>query len=144
MVDTALLVFQHFHVYRRGGWTQSSPLWAIPPVRLGLSRRNSRKFRKTPETLSERFLEFPSRVRLGSPKPYNLRHLTLPEHFQNSLPPPIRLETPLFFKNGSGEGLAELVMEFPAVLRVFLTLNFEWDQILRFVCSVLACLRMGD
>ena len=50
-----------------------------------------KKFRKksgeTLETLSERFLEFPSRVRLGSPKPYNSRHLRLPEHFQNSLPP---------------------------------------------------------
>ena len=47
-------------------------------------RKNSGK---TPETLSERFLEFPSRVRLGCPKPYNSRHLRPPEHFQNSLPP---------------------------------------------------------
>ena len=42
-------------------------------------------FLKTPETLSERFLEFPSRVRLGSPKPYNSTYLRLPKHFQNSL-----------------------------------------------------------
>ena len=42
---------------------------------------------QTPETLSERFLKFPSRVRLGCPKPYNSRHLRLPERFQNSLPP---------------------------------------------------------
>ena len=41
---------------------------------------------KTPETLSERFLEFSSRVRLESPKPCNSRHLRIPEHFQNSLP----------------------------------------------------------
>ena len=54
----------------------------MPPVRLGLSGRNS----KTAETLWERFLEFPSRVRLGSPKPYNSRHLKLPEHFKNPLP----------------------------------------------------------
>ena len=60
-------------------------LWATPPVRLGLSGRNSGK---TPEALSERFLEFPSRVRLGSPKPYNSRHLKPPEHLQNSLPSP--------------------------------------------------------
>ena len=40
----------------------------------------------TPETLSERFLEFPSKVRLGSPKPYDSRQLEPPEHFQNSLP----------------------------------------------------------
>ena len=55
------------------------------PSTAGTFRKN---FRKTPETLSERFLEFPSRVRLGSPKPYNSRHLRLPEHFQNFLPPP--------------------------------------------------------
>ena len=52
-------------------------------------RRNSGK---TPETHSELFLEFPSRVRLGSPRPYNSRHLKAPEHFQNS-PPPVRLGT---------------------------------------------------
>ena len=69
--------------------------------------------------LSERFLEFPSRVRLGSPKPYNSGHLKAPEHFQNSLPP-VRLGTLLFFRSGSGEGLSESVMEFPAVLGVFL------------------------
>ena len=66
----------------------SAPLsrseWAIPPVRLGLSGRNSGK---TPETLSERFLEFPSRVRLGCPKPYNSRHLRLPERFPEFSPP---------------------------------------------------------
>ena len=81
--------------------------------------------RKTPETLSERFLEFPSRVRLGAPKPYISRHLSLPEHFQNSLP----LSTagdPSFFRRSSGEGLSELIMEFPAVLRAFLILvTFE-------------------
>ena len=64
-------------------------------------------------------MEFPWRVRLGCPKPYNSRHLRLPEHFQNSLPP-IRMGTPLFFRSGSREGLSELVMEFLAVLRVFL------------------------
>ena len=45
-----------------------------------------KKSRTTPETLSEPFLEFPSRVRLGSPKPYTSRHLKPPEHFQNCLP----------------------------------------------------------
>ena len=69
-----------------------------------------RKFRKnsgkTPETLSERFLEFPSRVRLGCPKPYNSRHLRLPERFQNSLPPSTA-QGASFFRIGSGEGLSE-------------------------------------
>ena len=60
------------------------------PSTAGIFRRNSGK---TLETLSEFFLEFPSRVRLGSPKPYHSRHLKAPEHFQNSLPPPVRLGT---------------------------------------------------
>ena len=79
-------------------------------------RRNSGK---TPETLSERFLEFPSRVRLGCPKPFHSRHLRLPERFQNSLPPSTAGGAS-FFRIGSGEGLSELVMEFLAVLGVFL------------------------
>ena len=56
-------------------------------------------------------------VRLGSPKPYNSRHLRLPEHFQKSLP----LSTvgdASFLGSGPGEGLSELLMKFPAVLRV--------------------------
>ena len=64
---------------------------------------------KNAETLSERFLEFPSRVRLGSPKPY----------FQNSLPPSTAGDAS-FFRSGSGEGLPEPVMEFSAVLGVSL------------------------
>ena len=74
------------------------------------SRKNSGK---TLETLSELFLEFPSRVRLGSSKPYNSRHLKAPERFQNSLPPSTAGDAS-FFRSGSGEGLSEPVMEFPA------------------------------
>ena len=89
------------------------------PSTAGTFRKKLRKNSgKTPETLSERFLEFPSRVRLGSPKPYNSRHLRLPEHFQNSLPPSTAGDAS-FFRSGSGEGLSEPVMEFPAVLGVF-------------------------
>ena len=75
-----------------------------------------------PGKLSERFLEFPSRVRLGSPKPHVSRHLRLPGPFQNSLPLSTAGDAS-FFRSGSGEGLSELVMEFPAVLRAFLSLN---------------------
>ena len=108
-----LLQGTHTHTYS----------WAIPPVRLGLSGRNSGKIpEKTPETLSERFLEFPSRVRLGCPKPYNSRHLRLPERFQNSLPPSTAGDAS-FLRIGSGEGLSELVMEFPAVLGAFLNIS---------------------
>ena len=77
-----------------------------------------------PETLSELFLEFPSRVRLGSPKAYNSRHLEAPEHFQNYLPPSTAGDASLF-RSGSGEGLSEPVMEFPAVLRAFLTFGLR-------------------
>ena len=95
-------------------------------------RRNSGK---TPETLSELFLEFTSRVRLGCPKPYNSRHLRLPEHFQNCLPPSTAGGAS-FFRSGSGEGLSEPVMEFPAVLGVFLNLeNPEILGIQRFLQS---------
>ena len=78
-----------------------------------------KKSGKTPETLSERFLEFLLRVQLGCPKPYNSRHLRRVEHFQNSLPPSAAGDAS-FFRSGSGEGLSESVMEFPAVLRAFL------------------------
>ena len=82
---------------------------------------------KTPETLSERFLEFPSRVRLGCPKPYNSRHLRLPEHFQNSLPLSTAGDAS-FFRSASGEGLSEPVMEFPAVLGAFPSLLFMAEK----------------
>ena len=104
--------------------------WATPPVRLGLSGRNSGK---TPETLSERFLEFPSRVRLGCPKPYNSRHLRLPERFQNYLPPSTAGDAS-FFRIGSGEGLSEPVMEFPAVLGVSL-MSGHLPEMSREFCS---------
>ena len=91
------------------------------PSTAGTFRKKFRKDSgKTPETLSERFLEFPPRVRLGCPKPNNSRHLRLPERFQNSLPPSTAGDAS-FFRIGSGEGLSELfVMEFPAILGVFL------------------------
>ena len=75
---------------RENGQEGSSLLNLIghTPSTAGTFRKRFRKNSgKTPETLSERFLEFPSRVRLGRPKPYNSRHLKAPEHFQNSFPP---------------------------------------------------------
>ena len=42
------------------------------------------------------------------PKPYNSRHLRLPERFQNSLPPSTAGDAS-FFRIGSGEGLSELL-----------------------------------
>ena len=89
--------------------------------------------RKTPETLSERFLEFPSTVRLGYPTPYNSRHLRLPKHSQNSLPLSTAGDAS-FFRSGSREGLSELVMEFPAVLRVYLLKGEDLNGGTTFAC----------
>ena len=48
------------------------PFLGHTPSTAGTFRKKFRKNSgKTPETLSERFLEFPSSVRLGCPKPYN-------------------------------------------------------------------------
>ena len=86
----------------------------------GTFRKKFRKHSgKTLETLSERFLEFPSRLRLGCSKSYNSRHLRLSEHFQNYLPRSTAGDAS-FLRIGSGEGLSELPMEFPTVLGAFL------------------------
>ena len=73
------------------------------------------KFRKRSESVPGIPLE---RYGWGPPKPNNLRHLRRPEHFQNWLPPSTAGGAS-FFRNGSREGLSELVMDFPAVLRAF-------------------------
>ena len=90
-------------------------------LRLGLSRRNSGK---TPESLSEHFLEFPSRGRLGSLKPYIsllfgpiIQGIWGSQSISRILSASVRLRTLLFskcFQRGP-----ELVMQFPAVLRAF-------------------------
>ena len=106
--------------FTESGFSGLVPILGHTPSTAGTFRKKFRKNSgKTLETLSERFLEFPSRVRLGCPKPYNSRHLRLPEHFQNYLPPSTAGDAS-FFRSGSGEGLPEPVMEFPAVLGVFL------------------------
>ena len=70
-----------------GGALDKALLGHIPSTAGTFRKKFWKNSGKTPETLSERFLEFPSRVRLGSPKHYNSRHLEAPEHFQNCLPP---------------------------------------------------------
>ena len=73
------------------------------------------KFGTPPETLSELFLEFPSRVRLGSP-------------FQSS-PPPSTAGDASFFRSGSGEGLSEPGHASPSSTEEFLTRRPEKPQI---------------
>ena len=81
-----------------------------------------KKFRKDPGNALRAFPGIPVESTAGCPKPYHSRHLKAPEHFQNSLPPSTAGGAS-FFRSGSGEGLPEPVMEFPAVLGVFLKLE---------------------
>ena len=96
------------------------PLSATPPVRLGLSGGNSGAIPERPRKRSESF-SWNSPREYGwdpPPKPYNSRHLKAPEHFPEFSPPQYGWGR-LFFRSGSGEGLSEPVMEFPAVLGAF-------------------------
>ena len=69
------------------------------PSMAGTFRKKFRKNSgKTPETLSERFLEFPSRVRLGCPKPYNSRAFEASRAFPEFSPPQYGWGR-LFFQN---------------------------------------------
>ena len=80
-----------------------------------------KKFRKNWKDPGNALRGFPGTPLQKSPKPYNSKRLRLPEHFLNCLPS-VRLGTSLFFQKWFWrEGFSELVMEFPAVLRAFLT-----------------------
>ena len=95
------------------------PVVTATPLKLNPVFRDPENYGKIPERPRKRsqsfsrILEFPFRVRLGPPQPYNSRHLKAPEHFQNSLPPSTAGNAS-FFRSGSGEGLSEPVMEFPS------------------------------
>ena len=92
-------------------------------LQLGLSGGTSGKFRKDPGSALRASPGIPldSSREYGwdPPKHYNSMHLKPPEHFQNCLPLSTAGDAS-FFRIGSGEGLSELVMELPAVLRAFL------------------------
>ena len=98
--------------------------WAIlPPVRLGLSGRNSgKKLRKEPGNALRAFPGVPLENTAGISQALYSRHAKPPEHFQNCLPLSMAGDGS-FFRSGSGEGLSELLTEFPAALRVFLIQN---------------------
>ena len=106
--------------FAKQGFSSGTLKWATPPVRLVLSGRNSGKIRERPRKRSQSVSwNSPREYGWGAPNPYNSRHLRLPERFQDSLPPSTAGDAS-FFRIGSGEGLSELVMEFPAVLGAFL------------------------
>ena len=71
--------------------------WAIPPVRLGLSGRNSGKIPERPRKGSQSVSwNFPREYGWDAPNPIISRHLRLPERDSRILSPPVRLGTPLF------------------------------------------------
>ena len=73
--------------------------WAMPPVRLGLSGRNSGNIPGRPRKRSQSVSwNFPREYGWDAPKTYNSRHLRLPERFQNFLPPQYGWGR-LFFEN---------------------------------------------
>ena len=78
----------------------SCPLRGRTPSTAGTFRK---KFRKDPRNA------LTLRVRLGSPKPYNSRHLRLSRAFPEFSPPHLTAGDASFFRNGSGEGLSELL-----------------------------------
>ena len=99
-------------------WT----IWAIPPVRLGLSGRNSGKIPERPWKRSQSVSwNFPREYGWDAPSP-TIQGIWGFQSVSRILSPPVRLGTPPFFRIGSGEGLSELVMEFLAVLGVVLTI----------------------
>ena len=111
----------------RAIWATKPPnqlLLGHTPNTAGTSRNSIKKIRKnsgkTLDLLSEGFLEFPSRAWLDPPNP-TIQGIWGFQSISRILSPSERLGTPLFFRSGSGEGLPGLVMEFPAVLRAFLT-----------------------
>ena len=81
--------------------------WPITPSTAGTFQK---KFRKDPGNALRAFPGIPLESTEGI--------LRLPEHFSNSLPLSTAADAS-FFRSGSGEGLSELLMEFPAVLRYF-------------------------
>ena len=73
------------------------------------------KFRNDPGNALKAFPGIPQlRVQLESPKPYNLRHLRRPDHFQNSLPPPSTAGGASFFQKWFRRGPLRAGHGFPS------------------------------
>ena len=94
--------------------------WAIPPVRLGLSGRNSGKIPERPRKRSQS-ISWNSRREYGwdAPSPI-IQGISGFQSISRILSPPVWLGTPLFSEVVPDEGLPEPVMKFQAVLGVFL------------------------
>ena len=78
-----------------------------------------KKFRKDPGDALRAFPGIPVKSAAGIPQALYLKAFEASRAFPASSPPSTA-GSASFFRSGSGEGLSELVMEFPAVLRVSL------------------------
>ena len=93
--------------------------WALPPVRLGRSGRNSENFRKDPGNALRASPGIPLESTAGIPQALQFKAFEASRAFPEFSPPQYDWGR-LFFQKWSGEGPSELAMEFPAVLRAFL------------------------
>ena len=145
---TASLSMNYHSTTTKARSLRTAPIGHTPSM-AGTFRKKSRtNSGKSLETPSELFLEFPSRVRLGTLKHYDSRHLKPSEDFQNS--PPHRLTTqlgtPCFSKvvlrgplrAGHGlpsrtEGIPDLILVVACAMTTkfldnkFSTFNFFWS-----------------
>ena len=79
----------------RRDWSRNN-CWAIPPVRLGLSGRNSRKIPERPRKRSQSVSwNFPREYGWDAPNPI-IQGIEASRAFPEFSPPPVRLGTPLF------------------------------------------------
>ena len=99
--------------------------WATPPVRLGLSRRNSGKI---PERLRKHSQSVPWNSRReygwGAPNPI-IKGIWGFQSISRIISPPSAAGGASFFRSGSGEGLSETVMEFPILSFSIMRNNFQ-------------------
>ena len=85
-----------------------------------------KKFGKDPGNALRAFPGIPLESTAGIPQTLHFKAFEASRAFKNSLPLSTAGDAS-FFRCGSGEGLSELVMEFPAVLRVFLNEVVVWE-----------------
>ena len=91
----------------------------FPPVRLGLSGRNSGRIPERPRKRSQSVSwNFPREYGWDAPNPI-IQGIRGFQSVSRILSPPSTAGDASFFRSGSGESLSELVMEFPAVLGAF-------------------------
>ena len=106
------------------GFEKNARYWDIPPVRLGLCRRNSGRIQERPRKRSQSV----SWYGWDPPSPI-IQGIRGFQSISRILSPPVRLGKPLFSEKWFRRGpLRAVVMEFPAVLGAFLSQNPRTSQ----------------